>query len=196
VSIERLAAIVTVISGAVLLLFAATDNWDRIYPLPLLILALAGLAGMTALYLRERIRKRPKTMGEASAEAREARAERTERERQKAEARRTITLIRNEVAENERLARKALGRGELVRSFETENWVAHRHALAEMDAAQEACAEATAAYGLFADLEQAAGLGFPSRIDDRDLGEAINKARVALIALDDLAEIIEALRTS
>jgi len=63
VSIERVATIVSIVSGAVfgsvLFLFALTDNWGKVettakalYPFPLLIFALVGLAVVTALLVR------------------------------------------------------------------------------------------------------------------------------------------------
>ena len=200
---------VAIIIGAIAGVLAIADDWDKVerfldwfYPLPLLILLSVALVVMSSLYVREHQRKKPKTYGELSFETRERteaeerrEAQAQQKERERAEARRTITLISNEVTENGRLAKKALGRGQLIRSFETENWVAHRHALAEIAGSQDACAAVAAAYGVFADLDRRPAIGeFPSRIDDRDLGEAIKKAQTAAFELDDLAEIIEARR--
>jgi len=158
VSIERVAAIVSIISGAVfggvLFLFALTDNWDKveaaaraIYPLPLLLLVVGALVVMAGLYQRERRRKRPVTYREASIESGER------RDQKKAAARRTVTLIMNEVASNRRLVLNASTHDPPPRFTLRENWVAHRHALAELEDAGKAYAATQAAYDQFDNID-------------------------------------------
>jgi len=102
-------------------------------PLPLIFALVLAFLLVTGLYVRERSRKTPKTMRQVSADQKDARDQR------KAEARRTITLIKNEIASNRRRLQSAVGVGELTRTTEDENWVAHRHTLAELPDSERRC---------------------------------------------------------
>jgi H+/Cl- antiporter ClcA len=117
VTFTRTWAIIVGVITAVAGLLAIASEWETVerfldwfYPLPLLISLCLALLGVTALFVRERGRTTPKTMREVSAEQKES------REQWKVDARRTITLILNEVASNRRIAENSLSRGALTRA--------------------------------------------------------------------------------
>jgi len=86
-------------------------------------------------------------MGEAAVEARHAREER--KEKQRAEERRTVTLIMNEVASNRRLVLNASHDEPPSRFTQRENWLEYRGALTELEDAGRAYAATQAAYDHF-----------------------------------------------
>ncbi len=192
-------AIIGSVLGAIVALFAITDNWDKvetaadaIYPLPLLMVTLCAFVLVTSLYVRERRRKRPITYREASAEDRQRR-ERIEQK--KAEARRTVTLIKNEVASNRRLMEAASSQDPPTKFTQRENWIAHGHVLAKLEDAGRAYALTVEAYDAFDVVDHL--LTYPSARNPttNELHAATGKAELAEAALENFLGFVEGPRT-
>ena len=201
--IERIAAIVGIVVGIpslIVALFAISDNWGKIetaaeaiYPLPLLLVLVLVTVGFAGLFANERRRKPPVEPPIANLEiSREPEGLGTE---QKAEARQAVTLIRNEVASNRRLAVAAIGRGGMSLRRSNEAWVAYKGFLARLPDTSEPLAVAQEAYDAFEHLDALdIGAGY-SNIADDEFNAAIEKAERAEASLNNLASWIEGTRS-
>jgi hypothetical protein len=187
---------VVLVIGGVAAVLAIADDWSTVeqftswlYPLPLVILLALATGSLTGMYVRERRRTAPKTYGQLSADKKEQKA------RAKVEARRTITLILNEVASNRRLMETSSSTDPPSRFPQSENWIAHRHALAELPEASNAYALTTEAYDALADIDDLLRPLSTRVPTNNELHAAAEKAGAAEAALRNLLGFIEGPRT-